>query len=145
MDDTFKPHVAYLHIFYSKYPQQPSEWRHPLLHFYTTTNYNCNNKHSCEINTSQFHSTNSQEKKINCSFLCYNVIIWFHLYNRPLPLVFLVAAGRRDKGLTMKYSRAPHLSCILLFPFFTSQSRMPGPSFFTWLLFLSLEGPFALA
>lgn len=36
-----------------------------------------------------------------------------------------------EMGLNMKYSPAPHLSGILLFPFFTPQSSEPASSFFT--------------
>lgn len=49
-------------------------------------------------------------------------------------LVFSAASAglqSETRGLNMKYSQPPHLSCILLFPFFTPQSCRQGPSFFT--------------
>lgn len=66
-----------------------------------------------------------EEKKSFCSF-CNSVIGQIHYYYfYYFSLMFFSAAEGylvRQGGLNMKYSQARHLSCILLFPFFTSQS-----------------------
>lgn len=54
-----------------------------------------------------------------------NSIHYYHCYHYSYFLyscVFGTAKGDAGEGLSVKYRPAPRLSCILLFPFFTSQS-----------------------